>query len=56
MDVPALGGRTPRNAAKLKTQRKNVAALLKSFESNPGSRSARDLTWMWEELNLTDLR
>jgi hypothetical protein len=55
MDVPALGGRTPRNAAKLKTQRKNVAALLKSFESNPGSRSTRDLTWMWEELKLTDL-
>jgi hypothetical protein len=32
-DVPALCGRTPRSAAKLTTQRKNLVALLTSFES-----------------------
>jgi hypothetical protein len=56
MDVPALGGRTPRNAAKIRRHRQKVAALLKSIESSPAGPGARDLTWMWEELELTDLR
>lgn len=28
-EIPALGGRTPRHAARLKTQRPKVAALLR---------------------------
>jgi hypothetical protein len=31
-NVPALCGRTPRSAAKLKTQRKDLVALLRSFD------------------------
>jgi hypothetical protein len=55
--VPALGNRTPRHAAKLKTVRPKLIALLKDFESH-SERQRRsgqityDFRWMWEELGL----
>jgi hypothetical protein len=55
--VPALGNRTPRRAAKLKTQRPKLVALLKDFESHSerqrrSGEIAYDFRWMWEELGL----
>src|SRR6185295_7771852 len=55
--VPALGGRTPRHAAKLKTIRPKLIALLKDFESQSerqrrAGEIAYDFRWMWEELGL----
>lgn len=56
--VPALGDRTPRHAAKLKTVRPKLIALLKDFESHSerqrrAGEIAYDFTWMWKELDLT---
>jgi SEC-C motif len=56
--VPALGDRTPRYAAKLKTVRPKLVTLFKDFESRAErQRRAGDLAydfgWMWKELNLT---
>ena len=56
--VPALGNRTPRHAAKLKTVRPKLIALLKDFESRSerqrrSGEIAYDFRWMWEELGLT---
>jgi hypothetical protein len=56
--VPALGNRTPRHAAKLKTVRPKLVALLKDFESHSerqrrSGEIAHDFRWMWEELGLT---
>lgn len=56
--VPALGNRTPRHAAKLKTVRPKLIALLKDFESyserqRRSGEVAYDFTWMWAELGLT---
>src|SRR5690242_1988793 len=55
--VPALGNRTPRHAAKLKTVRPKLIALLKDFESHSERQRrsggiAYDFRWMWEELGL----
>jgi hypothetical protein len=55
--VPALGNRTPRHAARLKTVRPKVIALLKDFESHSERRRrageiAYDFGWMWAELGL----
>ena len=55
--VPALGNRTPRQAAKLKTVRPKLIALLKDFESRSerqrgSGEIAYDFRWMWEELGL----
>jgi hypothetical protein len=55
--VPALGNRTPRHAAKLKTVRPKLIALLKDFESHSerqrrSGEIAYDFRWMWEELGL----
>jgi hypothetical protein len=55
--VPALGDRTPRHAAKLKTVRPKLIALLKDFESHSerqrrAGEIAYDFTWMWAELGL----
>ncbi|HWO40226.1 MAG TPA: SEC-C domain-containing protein [Candidatus Eisenbacteria bacterium] len=55
--VPALGNRTPRHAAKLKSVRPKLIALLKEFESRSERRKragepAYDFAWMWEELGL----
>lgn len=56
-EIPALGGRTPRHAAGLKTQRPKVAALLREIKirGNPGG-GKLDLSRLWEALNLLDLR
>jgi hypothetical protein len=55
--VPALGNRTPRHAAKLKTVRPKLVALLKDFESHSerqrrAGEIAYDFGWMWKELGL----
>lgn len=57
--VPALGGRTPREAAEEGAGRERVAALIRSFEEMeetkpPGQRY--DFGWPWKELGLDDLR
>ena len=56
--LPALGNRTPRHAARLKTQRPRVVELLKLFESHAArdrleGRPAYDFAWIWGELGLT---
>jgi hypothetical protein len=55
--LPALSGRTPRHAARLKTQRHRVAELLKMFENHTEhdrreGRPAYDTTWMWAALGI----
>lgn len=55
--VPALGNRTPRHAARLKTIRPKLIALLKDFESRSerqrrAGQVAYDFGWMWAELGL----
>lgn len=55
--VPALGNRTPRHAARLKTMRPKLIALLKDFESHSerqrrSGEVAYDFGWMWTELGL----
>ena len=55
--IPALGNRTPRHAAKLKTVRPKLIALLKDFESHSerqrqAGQPAYDFRWMWAELGL----
>lgn len=55
--LPALGGRTPRHAARLKTTRPQLVALLKDMETRVErqrreGRPAYDFTWMWQELGL----
>ena len=56
--LPALGNRTPRHAAKLKTVRPRMIALLKNFESRAERQRragdpAYDFSRMWEELGLS---
>jgi len=55
--VKALGNRTPRHAARLKTMRPKLITLLKDFESHAerqrrAGEPAYDFRWMWEELGL----
>jgi len=55
--VPALGNRTPRQAARLKAMRPRLIALLKEFENGSErlrreGRPAYDFGWMWDELGL----
>ncbi|HYU16039.1 MAG TPA: SEC-C domain-containing protein [Candidatus Acidoferrum sp.] len=55
--LPALAGRTPREAARLKSVRPKLIALLKGMENaaerqRREGRPAYDFTWMWEELGL----
>jgi hypothetical protein len=55
--LPALDGRTPREAAGLKSSRPKVIALLKDMENlsareRLGGRPAYDFGWMWGELGL----
>lgn len=57
--LPALGHRTPRRAARLKTLRPKVVALLKEFENSAErqrreGRPAYDFGWMWKELGLEE--
>jgi hypothetical protein len=56
--LPALGNRTPRHAAQLKTVRPKLIALLKDLESRSernrrAGEPAYDSGWMWRELNIT---
>jgi len=55
--LPALRGRTPRQAASLKSWRGKVISLLKAMENmaerqRRDGRPAYDFGWMWEELGL----
>ena len=55
--LPALGGRTPRHAARLKTGRPKLVALLKDLENRSererqSGRPAYDTGWMWNELGV----
>ena len=55
--LPALGNRTPRHAARLKTVRPALIALLKQMESGSEQdrregRPAYDFSWMWTELRI----
>ena len=55
--LPALGGQTPRDAARSKTGRPRVVALLKDMESLSArqrleGRPAYDFGWMWGDLGL----
>lgn len=55
--LPALGGRSPRHAARLKTGRPKLVALLKDLENRTererqGGRPAYDTGWLWNELGV----
>jgi hypothetical protein len=55
--LPALDGRTPREAAGLKSARPKVIALLKDMENHSTrerleGRTAYDFGWMWGELEI----
>jgi hypothetical protein len=55
--LPALDGRTPRHAARLKTGRPKLVALLKELENlserdRQNGRPAYDTGWMWNELGV----
>jgi hypothetical protein len=59
--IPALGGKSPRAAAKTAKGREQLVAWLKALESlsarKPGDPMASyDTGWMWAELGLDDLR
>ncbi len=60
--IPALGDRTPRQAARSKAGRAQLVKWLKYME-NAETRRAKlqektpyDFSWMWEELGISDLR
>ena len=55
--LPALGGRTPRHAARLKTWRPRLIDLLKDMENHEARAAtpdspAYDFGWVWRELGL----
>jgi hypothetical protein len=55
--LPALGGRTPRAAARLKSGRGPLVELLKQLENHAerdrmAGRPAYDFSWLWGELGL----
>ena len=56
LEIPALDGSTPREAAKDRRLRGRLRALLIDIENREarmaGSGQGRDLTWMWKELGL----
>jgi hypothetical protein len=60
--VPAVGGRSPRTAARTPQGREKVAAWLKTLENHAAHRppddpiGGYDFTWMWRELGIEDLR
>ncbi|HKW45324.1 MAG TPA: SEC-C metal-binding domain-containing protein [Candidatus Eremiobacteraceae bacterium] len=58
--IPALGGRTPREVARIPRERNKVAELIKIIEQDSAhgdpSISEVDVSWMWEELGLNGLR
>jgi hypothetical protein len=55
--IPALGGKTPRQAIRSKNGREQVKELLKSFENSEEHNKKTgdpyyDLSWMWDELGI----
>ena len=58
MSVPALDGRTPWHAARLKTQKAKVVELLKDIENSENARARNegcqpvDFGFLWKELGL----
>ncbi len=60
--IPALGGKSPRAAAKTPKGREKVAAWLKVLENHSAKRPAGDpiggydFGWMWQELGVEALR
>ena len=60
--IGALGGKTPRACARTQAGRRELAAWLKLLENAAAQSTANplvaayDLTWMWEELGVSDLR
>lgn len=56
--IPALGGKSPRAAAKAPAGREKVAAWLKTLENHAANRplsdpmGSYDVGWMWRELGL----
>ena len=55
--LPALGNRTPRHAARLKTVRPRLIEVLKTFDNHAErdrleGRPAYDPAWLWEELGV----
>jgi hypothetical protein len=60
--IPALGGKSPRAAAKTPKGREKVAAWLKMLENHSAKRPAADplgeydFGWMWQELGVEALR
>ena len=60
--IPALGGKSPRAAAKTPKGREKVAAWLKMLENHSAKRPAADplgeydFGWMWRELGVEALR
>ncbi len=60
--IPALGNRSPRDAARTPKGRAKVADWLKMLENHTAHQDPEspmgsyDLSWMWEELGLSDLR
>jgi hypothetical protein len=58
--IPALGGRSPRAAAKTPRGREEVAAWLKTLENHAARREPGDpigsVGWMWRELGVEALR
>ena len=60
--IPALGGKSPRAAAKTVKGREKVAAWLKMIENHAAHRppgdpmGSYDTGWMWRELGVEALR
>lgn len=60
--IPALGGKSPRQAAKTAKGREKVAAWLKSLENHAAHRepgdpmASYDVGWMWRELGVEAMR
>lgn len=53
--IPALGGRTPRHAATLKTWRPKLIDLLKEMANMEArSRKPYNLSWLWTKLRLAE--
>jgi len=55
--IPALGGRTPKQAVRSKKGREQVIELLKSFENmeehnKKAGKGFYDFSWMWDELEI----
>ena len=58
-EIPALEGKTPRQAARTRVQRPRLVELLKDLERQyerglVSGQAAYDPTWMWEELGLSE--